>query len=105
MKPYRHVLLSAVELQTLEEGHRNGKRPHFRVRCHSLILSHKGMKVSEIASLYEKHEETVRSWMDKWESKGIVGLFIAKGQGRKPILRVADEGVVELVKKKSRNSP
>lgn len=105
MKPYRYVILSPDELRTLEEGQRNGKQSHFRVRCHSLILSHRGMKVQEIALVYEKHEDTVRGWMDKWESKGIVGLFIAKGQGRKPILRTTDEEVVDLVKKKSKNNP
>jgi transposase len=105
MKPYRYVSLSPSELETLEEGHRNGHRPHFRVRCHSLILSHRGMKVEEIATLYEKHEETIRTWMTNWETKGIAGLFIAKGQGKKPVLRVEDEVAVELVKKKSRYSP
>ena len=63
------------------------------------------MKVSEISSLYGKHEETVRSWMDNWESKGIAGLFISKGRGRKPALSTEPEAAVELVKKKSVSNP
>ena len=105
MKPYRHVNLSASELTTLENGYKNGAKPHFRARCHGLILSSQGLKITEIASLYNKDEETIRNWMNNWESKGISGLFIAKGRGQKPALSVSTEETVAMVKKKSGNNP
>ena len=105
MKPYRYIALSAAELETLENGYKNGKKFHFRTRCHSLLLSHRGFKVVEIATLLKKDECTVRRWMDNWEHKGIVGLFLGKGRGKKPALVATEAHVVELVKKKSGNSP
>lgn len=101
MKPYRYIKLSPNELAILENGHKTGAKSHFRIRCHSLILSSQGLKVTEIAALYQKDEETIRNWMNKWESEGLSGLFISKGRGRKPALLTSSEKTVALVKKKS----
>ncbi len=102
MKAYRHVVLSPSELATLENGYKNGSKFHFRIRCHSLILSSQGLKVTEIASFYKKDEETIRKWMNKWASQGLSGLMIAKGRGKKPALRECVKETVTLVKKNSR---
>jgi transposase len=105
MKPYRYIKIDENEYKTLLEGLNNGKKSHFRIRCHALILSHQGWKIESIASLYSKRLETIRDWMDDWELKGVVGLMIQKGRGRKATLQVTASETVELIKKKSKNNP
>ena len=104
MKPYRHIKLSEAEYDLLEDGFKNGKKSHFRTRCHSILLSHEGMRVEGISSLYKKRTETIRDWMNDWSARGIEGLMIQQGRGRKGALNVRVPQTVELVKKKSKNS-
>ena len=105
MKPYRYTKLEEVEHMTVSEGYTNGGKNHFRVRCHALLLSHEGWKIESIASLHKKRLETIRDWMNDWDSYGIMGLMIKSGRGRKATLQVSDMETVDLVKKKSKNNP
>lgn len=104
MKPYRHIKLDEPASIMLNEGHKNGKKSHFRIRCHAILLSSKGYRVDFIASLYKKRSETIRDWMNDWDSKGIIGLMIQQGRGRKGGLSVNNPSTVELIKKKSKNN-
>jgi transposase len=104
MKPYRHIKLSEAEYSLLVDGFKNGKKSHFRTRCHSILLSHEGMRIDGIAVLYKKRTETIRDWMTDWSARGIEGLMIQPGRGRKALLDVGVEQTVELVKKKSKNN-
>ena len=105
MKPYRYIKLSEAEEAVLSEGYKFGGKSHFRIRCHSLLLSHQGYRIEQIASIQNKRLETVRDWMNDWELQGIKGLEIQKGRGRKPALSLCALETVELVKKKLKNTP
>jgi transposase len=101
MKPYRYVHLSDLEKETLEECYKNHEKSHVRIRSQSLLLSNVGWKKHEIAELHQKLPDTIRDWLNNWECKGISGVMIAKGRGRKSILSLTNPEEVALVKKKS----
>ena len=82
----RFVKLTAAELITLQQGHKNGSQFQFRDRCFCLLLSHQGKSVTELAQFFGVSRITVYAWFDAWETNGIGGLMNRKGQGRKPIL-------------------
>ena len=94
----RFVKLTEPEIETLQQGHKNGSQFQFRHRCFCLILSHHGKTVPELAQFFEVSRVTVYSWFDAWEQSGICGLMNQKGQGRKPILSLQNPVHVSKVK-------
>ena len=104
MKEYRYITLNDKELAALREGYKNGSTFQFRQSCHCMLLSREGLKVSEIAALFQIKSDTVLQRMNRWSSAGISGLCVKKGRGRKPTLNIVNESDVEAVKKKSKNN-
>lgn len=94
MNPYRYINLSALEIATLEEGLKQHNKSFFRTRCHALLLSQRGYKVMEIATLLQVRSHTVRLWMTNWEEKGLAGLQISAGRGRKAAIQLSDTALV-----------
>lgn len=94
----RFVKLTAAELITLQEGHKNGSQFQFRNRCQCLILSDQGKTVPELAQFFEVSNITVYGWFDRWQEGGIVGLMNKPGRGRKPILSLQNPRHVSSVK-------
>lgn len=94
----RFIKLSAAELVTLQEGHKNGSQFPFRNRCQCLVLSHQGETVPALAQLFEINPITIYSWFDQWEKSGLVGLMNKPDRGRKPILSLQNSTHVASVK-------
>ncbi len=94
MNPYRYINLSALEIATLEEGLKQHNKSFFRTRCHALLLSQRGYKVMEIATLLQVRSHTVRLWMNNWEEKGLAGLQISAGRARKAAIQLSDTALV-----------
>ncbi len=94
----RFIQLTEPEIETLQQGHKNGSQFQFRNRCFCLILSHQGKTVPELAQFFEVSRITIYSWFDVWETGGICGLMNRKGQGRKPILSLQNPQQVAKVK-------
>jgi transposase len=101
----RFVKLTESEIVTLQEGHKNGSQFQFRNRCFCLILSHQGKTVPELAQFFEASRITIYSWLDAWETNGIVGLMNKPGQGRKPILSLQNSAHVKQVKSAIKKNP
>lgn len=95
----RTIVLTSEEEQTLNEGFKHHPKFHVRKRFHTMLLSARGWKVKNIASLYKTRTRTIYTWMDRWEKEGVCGLYIKAGRGLKPTLDQSVEEVVELVKK------
>lgn len=93
--------LTETEKLTLENGHKNHPKAHFRQRCHTLLLCGTGLRIKDVAKLYNIRTRTIYTWMNKWETIGITGLYIASGRGLKSKLGQLSEDRVKLVKKKS----
>lgn len=91
----RIVILTDEQRQVLEKGYQNGKSHAFRKRCHIVLLKSEKRSSEEVSMFLKMSEPSVNTWLDRYESEGIVGLFTKKGRGRKPILNVqTDEAVV-----------
>lgn len=89
--------LTENELLNLEDGHKYGKSPDFRNRCHMILLSHRGFEVKQIRRIVDVCAQTVYKTMQKWQAHGIIGLIRRAGQGRKPYLRQENAEHVQAV--------
>lgn len=91
--------LSISEKADLEKGMKSKSGHQFRQRCHAVLLSHRGKEVSELESFFDVSKQTIYSWLNRWESKGIEGLKNQPGQGRKAALCVDNKDHVKAVDK------
>ena len=82
--------LNDAEIQTLSDMHRYHPSRRARMRAHSLLLSHQGLAIPHIARIYQVDRRSVSSWIDRWQTQGLVGLYDQPGAGRRPTLS-ADE--------------
>jgi transposase len=82
--------LSSVSRDELEHGFKYGSSPDFRQRCQILLLSEKGYEVKEISHIVGACDATVYKAFSNWAVDGLEGLKRKPGQGRKPILQLAN---------------
>lgn len=101
----RFISLSLEEVSSLKHGWKEGKSSTFRTRCHYILLSHQGKKVSEIMDFYQVTRQLVIRWFNRYEKEGITGLETAKGQGRHLILRIDNEEEMDKVESLVEASP
>ena len=83
--------LSTGEISSLEDGYRNGKKHYFRIKCKSILLSHEGKTINEIAAFAEKTPRTIRNWFNVpiaigIEKNGIKEFVVKPGRGIKAVL-------------------
>lgn len=91
----RIVILTDEQRQVLGKGYQNGNSHAFRKRCHIVLLKSEKRSSEEVSKILKMSEPSVNTWLNRYESEGIVGLFTKKGRGRKPILNIeTDETVV-----------
>jgi transposase len=83
--------LNDDELRTLHEMHRFHPSRRARVRAHSLLLSHQGVSIPAIARIYQVDRRSVSAWIDRWHTRGFVGLYDQPGAGRRPTLSAEEQ--------------
>jgi Homeodomain-like domain-containing protein len=66
--------LNDAEIQTLHEMHRYHPSRRARMRAHSLLLSHQGVAIPHMARMYQVDRRSVSGWMDRWHTRGFVGV-------------------------------
>jgi transposase len=91
----RYMSLTDDEVLTLQEGQRNSVNAVFRQRCSCLLLSYQGCRITQLATLYQTRTHTIRTWFDRYEQMGIVGLRVLPGRGRKSVLQATHQPIVE----------
>jgi transposase len=67
--------LTEIEMQTLHEMHNYHPIRRARMRAHSILLSHQGSSIPQIARVYEVDRRSVSIWLDRWQQAGLVGLY------------------------------
>ena len=87
--------LTDVEIQTLHAMHRYHPSRRARMRAHGLLLSHQGVSMPQIACMYQVDYRSVSSWIDQWQTRGLVGLYDQPGAGRRPILSLDEQQKVQ----------
>jgi transposase len=79
------------EIQTLHDMHRYHPSRRARMRAHSLLLSQQGYSIPHIAQVYQVDRRSVSTWIDRWQTLGLGGLYDQPGSGRRPLLNAADQ--------------
>jgi transposase len=79
------------ESQTLHDMHRYHPSRRARMRAHSLLLSHRGCSIPHIAQFYQVDRRSVSTWIDRWQTMGLVGVYDQPGSGRRPLLNEAEQ--------------
>ena len=49
----------------------------------------------QIARIYQVDYRSVSSWIDQWQTKGLVGLYDQAGAGRRPTLSLDEQHKVQ----------
>ena len=97
--------LTEEQKSSLQKGYTFGSSPYFRRKCHCILMSHAGHNVYELSKLFSVTDQTIRSWLSQWEKKGIMGLELQPGRGRKLKLKTDELTHVEKVKQLVENEP
>jgi transposase len=92
--------LSEEEKKALEQGYLHGSSSLFRKHCQAILLSNQGLSVQELMKIFNCRKNTIYDWMNNWEQKGIEGLKVRAGRGRKAILDCHNTEEVALVQSK-----
>jgi len=87
--------LTEIEMQTLHEMHNSHPIRRARMRAHSILLSHQGYSIPQIARVYEVDRRSVSIWLDRWQQAGLVGLSEQPQTGRPPRLSEAEQHQVQ----------
>src|SRR3989449_11486245 len=78
--------LTENQRHTLAEIMKHDAIPRARVRAHGILLSSQGMRIKEIAKIYQVDRDTVATWIKKWEQSGMASLYEKPRSGRPPKL-------------------
>lgn len=90
------ITLTKQEDRTLRELELANQVPRrTKQRASMLRLNSRGETVKEIASYLNCASSTVRQTIHRWQKKGLVGLWEAKGRGKKATWTEEDWSVVE----------
>ena len=85
------IMLTDAENRTLSELRVAQTVPQrTRDRAHMLRLNAQGWTVAAIADIFDCHEHTVRSTIERWQLRGLGGLWEAPGRGAKRKWQEAD---------------
>ncbi len=99
MKPLFVREITEEEIKKLEEMSKDWRLGY---RAQVVLLSHKGLRPSEISSALHKDRRTCRKWIRRFNEKGIQGLISPKKQGRP---RVFSDEVREEIRRIAARSP
>ena len=93
-------ILTQSQRQALESGLKQGKSHCFRMRCQSILLKSESRTSKEVGEITGMSNVSVNSWVKRYKTEGISGLYTQPGRGRKAILAVSEdkESILESIK-------
>ena len=83
----RTLCLTPRQRRTLLRVRDHHPKPHFREKAATLLKVADGWSVTAVARLgllKPRARNTVASWLDRFQGRGLAGLKIRAGRGRKP---------------------
>jgi len=84
-------ILTHEQRQALESGLKQGKSHCFRMRCQSILLKSEGRSSKEVGAITGMCNVSVNSWVKRYKTEGISGLYTQPGRGRKAILNESED--------------
>lgn len=85
--------LTESQRHTLAEIMHHDSTPRARTRAHGILLSSQGMKIKEIAKIYQVDRDTVATWIKKWEQHDVTSLYDKPRSGRPSKLTLEEKGL------------
>ena len=96
--------LSHNEIITLQNMFKYHPSPQVKPRANSILLSGNNLSLQLIATILGICRQTVSTWLNSWETKGICGLYDEPGRGRKPTFsKDQDAEIIEQVQENPRS--
>ena len=93
------IELTDAEQLTLRDGLKDHPKHEFRRCCQARLWSHSGWAAKTIAGQLEVCQQTGSNWLTAFQQDELVGLMRQKGQGRRPILSIANDTHQQALKK------
>src|SRR5438552_4575754 len=87
--------LTESQQHTLAEIRKHDVTPRARVRAHGILLHTQGMKIKEIAKIYQVDRDTVATWIKKWEHQGVASLYDKPRSGRPTKLTLEEKDLAQ----------
>ena len=87
--------LTESQRHTLAAIMHHDATPRARVRAHGILLSAQGMKIKEIAKIYQVDRDTVATWIKQWEHHGVASLYDKPRSGRPPKLTLEEKDLAQ----------
>lgn len=92
--------LTEIEIATLHEMQRYHPTRRARMRAHSVLLSHQGSSIPQIARVYEVARRSVSIWLARWQQDGLGGLSDRPRIGRPHSLSAREQTKVQQLLRK-----
>ena len=88
-------VLEPAAQTALEELYKQSANHTLRQRCQLVLLKAAGRGSKDVAAVVGLCQASVDSWVKRYRTEGLNGLYTKPGRGRKPLLTVvADEAAV-----------
>lgn len=95
--------INPLSFKLLERIYRSSRHHQVRQRSHFLILASQGVKVEELMTIFNVSYKTIYNWLNRWESKGMLGLYNKPGRGsKKTFERQQEEQIREWARQEPR---
>lgn len=95
------VGFTAEQMDELRIALKTHPVPYLRTKALALLNMGKGMLAADVAELLEVDRHTVSRWLRAYSAKGLEGLVVRPGRGRKS--RVDEEEVMACFRQSPRN--
>ncbi len=85
--PRRRISLTEEQRVELLKLRDKAPKPYVRERASAILKVADGLALTAVAKsglLRPRQYETLSQWLDRFEERGVSGLYILKGRGRKP---------------------
>ncbi|MFC5412705.1 transposase [Larkinella bovis] len=93
------MYLSKENLQQLRQIVRGGTKRPFEKRCQCILYRYYGMNIQELSQIFEVDQRSIHNWLNRWQQKGLEGLYDKSGRGKKPKLDPSDPHHIEAVQR------
>ncbi|MFM8832169.1 MAG: transposase [Cytophagales bacterium] len=87
-------ILSESQRQELEHLYKTSPKHVVRKNCHTILLKADGRTSKDVGHIVGMTDVSVNSWVRRYKAKGLSGLLIKSGRGRKPIMDKSDTELV-----------
>ena len=82
---------NSKQLRQLREIYQTHRLPSHRRRAHAMILSREGYSPAEVADILEADPDTIRRWIDHFNSQGCAGLVDQPRSGGERMLNATEQ--------------